>query len=304
MSDAALRLGLVGRGPWGQAYMRTAPRIEGIELCAVAGRDWHGLLGQSLDGAIIATPASTHLEIAARFVAAGVPVLVEKPLCLDLASALRFREEVARQRGLALVDHIHVFSPAYRRLKALSPALGAITRIESCGGRHGPFRPDSSPLWDWGPHDVSMVLDLLGESPRRVSARRTFDERVEEGIAQVVELELEFARGLLARITVGNKLPHTRRFAVSHGQGTLVYDDLAAPKLLLLDADAVAERRWREALAADGLDRLPLDCVLERFRDLIRERKPQPGQLDLAVNVVRVLESAERSLGSTGNAPP
>ena len=315
-----LRLGLVGLGPWGRNFVRTLSRIEGADLSAVASRStdlsvlkdhhcrvhaqWERLLEESLDGVIVATPPSTHLAIAERFVAGGIGALIEKPLCLDLNAALRFRDAVNRRRGLVMVDHIHLFSPAFRLLKRLSPLLGRITGIASSSGRHGPFRPDVSALWDWGSHDVAMALDLLGGEPRAVTGRRNLREPAGDGYAENYDISLEFERGVRAEIAVGNKLAPVRRIEVAHQGGALVYDDRMERKLTFRAQDTDVGAQLRQALAASDLQRPPLDCVLEAFCDRIRARRFDPGQLDLAVGVVRVLESVERSLDEKGNAQP
>jgi predicted dehydrogenase len=282
----ALRLALVGRGPWSQNFVRTAARIDGIEISATAGRDWRGLLATAPDGAIVSTTPASHLEVAEGFVGAGIGVLVEKPLCLELAGALRFRDLVERRRVVAMVDHIHLYSPAWRLLKRLSPGLGRITRIEARGGREGPYRRDVSSMWDWGSHYVAMAIDLLGREPGGVAARRTLREPMGEAFAENYELRLDFGGGVDASIAVGNRMPHTRRIEVVHERGILVYDDLASPKLSGPMPD----------LAQDGLDKLPLDVVLEEFRDALRAGRFVPGRVDLAASVVRVLESAQRTL--------
>ena len=138
--SAALRLGLVGAGRWGRNYLRTVARRDDAFVAAVASRnpdtarlidarcraytDWQALLEEKLDGVIIATTPATHLAIARRFGERGVAVLVEKPLCLDLGEAMAFRKAAEQYRAPVLVDHLHLFSPAYRLLKQLSRLLG------------------------------------------------------------------------------------------------------------------------------------------------------------------------------------
>ena len=196
-----------------------------------------------------------------------------------------------------MVDHIHVFSPAFQLLKRLSPSLGRITGIVSAGGRHGPFRSDTPALWDWGPHDVSMILDVTGSEPLRVSGRRTSRTAVEVGgFAENFEIDLEFREGVRARITVGNALAPVRRFEVIHEQGTLIYDDLGKRKLTFRGAGAMTDARTLAEIAASEPFRQPLDCALESFCDAIRARRSDLHHLDLAVGVVRVLEQVDRTL--------
>lgn len=307
----ALRLGLVGAGRWGRNYIRTLGAKDGAVLQAVASRNpataallggacrihanWENLLEEPLDGVIVATPPSTHLAIAARFVERGMPVLIEKPLCLDLGEAIAFRDTAARLRVPVVVNHVHLFSPAYRLLKELSPSLGKITGIVSAGGRHGPVRPDTPALWDWGPHDVAMALDLVGAEPIAVSGRCTLRRPAASGFKENYEIELEFAAPVTARIAIGNAMPAARRLEVTHDGGTLVYDDFADRKLAYRAAGTTPDVRVREAIAASDLSRPPLEFALGCFCAAIRTADPDPRQLDLAVGVVRVLDLVGRT---------
>lgn len=309
-STAVVKLGLVGAGPWGRNYIRTMPRISGTRLAAVASRnahtpelvrqdcrvssDWNDLLDNSLDGVIIATPPSSHVPIAERFVKRNVAVLIEKPMCTDPGEATRFRDLVAKHSVYAMVGHIHLFSPAYRLLKLLSPSLGSVLAINSAGGRQGPFRADTPALWDWGPHDVSMILDFLDQQPLSVSGRRTLHTAAGQGYADVYDVRMEFPAGVHARATFGNAMAPTRRLEVLHESGALVYDDLADPKLAYRGAAGTQDSGVQSALMASDLSRLPLDCVLDHFCDAIRSGRTNLAALDLAVQVTRVLDEIDR----------
>lgn len=294
--SATLRLGLAGAGPWGRNYLRTVARRNDAVVAAVAGRDWESLTTERLDGVIIATPPHSHLSIARHFGELGVAVLIEKPLCLDLDEALAFRAALSKFRAPVLVDHLHLFSPAYRLLKELSPALGRITGIVSAGGRAGPVRPETPPLWDWGPHDVAMALDLLGSEPVAVKGRRTLSRAAGPGVEENYEIELEFAGAVRAKIAFGNAMSPVRRLAAAHERGGLVYDDLAERKLAYLPAGGVEDTRVARAIAAAGPFPPPLDCVVEDFCGAIRAGQPDHGHVDLAVGVVRVLEQIGRAV--------
>ena len=309
----------MGAGPWGRNCLRTLGRAAGARLIAVASRnpatralvapecrvvaEWRELLDLELEGVVIATPPASHLPIAAEFLRRDIAVMIEKPLCMELAAAAEFRELAASRRAYAMVDHIHLYSPAYRMLKRLSPGLGAIRSVASAGGRQGPYRADTPALWDWGPHDVSMILDLMQAQPRSGSARRPLHVAAESGFADNYEIEMEFPGGARARATFGNALPRTRRLEVVHERGTLIYDNLAAAKLAYRGEGGAREREIVAALAAADLGRLPLDCALESFCDAVRSRSTDLASLDLAVAVTGVLDAVARATGEAGAAP-
>lgn len=305
-----LRLGLAGAGPWGRNYVRTLSALPEARLVAIASRnpetaalaandcaivgDWRGLLDRELDGIIIATPPSTHLEIAATAVGQGLAALIEKPLCLDLEEAVRFRAMTASSRAAIVVNHIHLFSPAYRHLKSLLPALGPVRRIESAGGRRGPFRADTPALWDWGPHDISMCLDLLGCDPVRIAANRSLRQPEQGGWAENYALELEFPGPILAQVKFGNLLDPVRRFAVVFDGTTLVYDDLAAHKLMRWDGGNAGRRETERGQYPEISGTSPLQVAIQEFCHAIRTGSTCIASLDLAVRVTRLLEQIHR----------
>src|SRR6185295_8261844 len=122
-------------GRWGRNYIKTIAALDDMRLTRLASRnpasrrlvgprceisaDWRRCMGAGdLDGIIIATPPSLHAEMTIAAVAAGIPVLVEKPLTLGLSEASALRNEVRARSGLVMVDHTHLFHPAFVELKA------------------------------------------------------------------------------------------------------------------------------------------------------------------------------------------
>ncbi|MEE9276526.1 MAG: hypothetical protein V3V62_14570, partial [bacterium] len=202
---------------------------------------------------------------------------------------------------------IHLFHPAFRRLKEEAARLGRLTHIRAEGGSWGPFRADTSPLWDYGPHDVSMCLDLIGEAPSSVAAEREEARQTGEGYGEVVSLRLEFPGGGRAAVRVGNLMPEKRRRLTAYCErGALDFNDLAADKLILHEGappppsgedPAPPPGAGRPAPVSDAL---PLTCAVEAFAAAIRGESREGLGLALAVEVVRVLTACDAALP----APP
>src|SRR3954466_4603076 len=111
-----VRLGLVGAGAWGSNYVRTVASLPQVELCGTAGRkDWRALINSDLQGVIIASPASTHAEIAMAAMDRGLHVLVEKPLALEVVAARGVAAKAREKRVTAMVAHTYLFHPAFRK---------------------------------------------------------------------------------------------------------------------------------------------------------------------------------------------
>ncbi len=304
------RLGLIGAGRWGRAYIRTIASLKIASLAAVASSnpetrslvpadcivtpDWRALTTlPGIDAIIVATPPAFHHEMAMAALEAGRPVLVEKPFTCDLAQAEAIAS-LARHKALAvMVEHTHLFAPAFRALAERIPALGGVRAIRGRANAEGPVRPDVSVLWDWGPHDVAMCIDLLGP-PQRQSARR-LERRAGVDHAERIAVALEWPEGVAADIECSNiTAPKRRLFEVECRHGTLVYDDLAASKLTHVRKGGIVEPI---AIAAEP----PLTTALREFIAAIA-RPPNPRPLALACNVVRVLGMCEASMeaGVTG----
>lgn len=305
-----LRLGLIGAGPWGRNYIRTIKGLEGTVLARVASRnpatrglvpdacevtdDWRKVAqAKDLDGVIVACPPALHAEMAGTTLEAGLPVLVEKPLTTDLAQARELLKAAAIARGLVLVDHIFLFHPAYQHLKECARGLGAVRSIVSIGANWGPFRKDVTPLWDYGPHDVAMCLDLMGQDP--VSGEASRRSSREPG-GEIVHLRLTFPKDVTAEITVGNIMKEKHRaFTVFFEKNALVFDDQKDPKLALHRLDAKGEL----VLPGEPLSHSPekpLDRVLKSFLSAIAEGSKDLSSLKLGVDVVEVLSACAASL--------
>lgn len=302
-----MRLGLIGAGRWGRNYIRTIAASADARLARLASRnpdsvklapsdcaiyaDWREMLdARALDGVIIATPPGLHAEMALRAIDAGLPVLVEKPLTMNVMEARAVLEH-ARDRGVfAMVDHLHLFSPAYRMLKSMQPACGAIRAIRGDAGNHGPYRPDVPVLWDWGAHDIAMCLDMLGAPPVRVDAALLEARQVEHGIGESVAAELAFANDAAASLRWSNLMERRRRLEVECERATLVYDDQAAHKLVVSESG----RDRGIVIATD----LALTVLVAEFVAAIAAGKCDLSSLELGVSVVEVVAACAQAAAS------
>jgi predicted dehydrogenase len=296
-ATAVIRLGLIGAGRWGKNFIRTIRGLDGVVLSALCSRnpdshglvdstcrivrDWHDLLGTGLcDGVIIATPPDTHAEILGTAIRARMPSMVEKPLTLDLQQALDLQQLLRQSPTPVLVDHIYLFHPAYVELTRLSSQLGPIRSIQSAGGNHGPFRPNYTALWDYGPHDISMCLELMKTSPQSVACRAAESDQ-----GGNYELDLLFPGDVRAAVKVGNlATAKVRTFTVQCRDHNLVFDDLS-PQKLRLDGAPISVSETP-----------PLLIAVEKFASGIRTGADGHFGLDVAVEVIRTLQAAQQSL--------
>ncbi len=312
-----LRLGLIGAGRWGRIYIKTVGDTPGVRLHRLAStnpdsralvpddctisEDWRAVAtAGDLDGVIIATPPALHGEMAGAAIKAGIPVLIEKPLTTDAAQARAVLALARKNAAIVLVDHIHLYHPAYGELKRQGLGLGKIHGIRGAGGDWGPFRSDVSVLWDRAGHDVALCLDLMGETPESLSASLKERRETLDGPGETLAITLNFPGGVTADIAAGNLMERKKRFlAVHYDHETLIYDDESATPLVREPRPAgTCDQAPGEII--DVANKPPLDGVLDAFAAAIRCGEPDIAGLELGVRVVEVLAVCEVSLRQGG----
>jgi predicted dehydrogenase len=165
-----IRLGLIGGGRWGRNYIAAAEHAGNCEIVAAASsselpvlnmfasREWRRMLDERIDAFIVAAPPAFREEMGVAVLKSGRPLMVEKPMALKLASAIRIAKAAERAHLPLLVNHQHLFSHAY---EAIAYQVDSWNEgiVVTMGGGPGPVR-EYSALWDYGPHDVAMFLGL------------------------------------------------------------------------------------------------------------------------------------------------
>jgi predicted dehydrogenase len=303
---AALRLGLIGAGRWGRAYIRTIAGIDAVALAAVASGnpetqslvppgclvtgDWRAMIAMpEVEAVIVATPPALHAAMATQAIEAGKPVLVEKPFTMNVGEAEAVAA-LARRHGVALmVEHTHLFAPGFRELVRRIPELGRLRHLRGLAGNEGPFRLDTPVLWDWGAHEVAMSLAIAG--PPSAQSARLVERRSGVPHAESLSLSLNWQSGLEAEISLSNiAAPKRRRFEAAGERGSLIYDDMAQDKLQFAPASGRAIPIPVEA-------RLPLTVAVAEFAAAARH-PPDEAALALGLAVVRVLEACDAALAA------
>jgi predicted dehydrogenase len=324
---------VVGAGSWGRNHVRNVAALAGATLAAVCDPDEEvrtrmaraypgALVTDSLDEAlaaadavVVATSAAQHASIATVAIERGLPVLVEKPFALSTSDADGVAR-LGRDKGVPVVaGHLLVFHPAVERLKEMIAAgdLGDVYYLYSQRVNLGQVRPDENALWSFGPHDVSVALELLGQVPTRVSAHGK--SYLQPGVEDVVFLTMEFASGVMAHVQMSWLDPHKeRRLTVVGSRKMVVFDDMQ-PREKLKVYDKGVERppayqSYGESLAIREGDITiprvphgePLAAELAHFVRVARGEEAPRADAVAGVTVVRILEAATRSLQADGSS--
>jgi predicted dehydrogenase len=186
---------------------------------------------------VIATPVQTHFDLAIKALENGKHILVEKPLARSVAEVEAI-EQVAKRKNLTvMVGHTFLFNPAVRYVKQLidSEKLGDLRYIYSQRLNLGRIRSDVDALWNFAPHDISIIQYWLND-PEPVSIVRRGIDYIQPGIEDVVFLNIMYSNKVMANIHVSWLDPTRIRSMVIVGSKKMViYDDTADNKIAIYD---------------------------------------------------------------------
>ncbi|MFQ5426745.1 MAG: Gfo/Idh/MocA family protein, partial [Gaiellales bacterium] len=329
-----VRTALVGVGYWGPKLARCAyalPEIELVAVCDISAERRDRLARQypnihttasfeevvedeSVEAVILATPISTHYELARESLERGRHVLVEKPLATTGAEALELAE-LARDRGLVLVPgHTFLYSPPVNYVRGViaSGELGEIYAISSSRVNLGIHQSDKSVLWDLAPHDFSILRYWLGEMPAEVSVLGR--DCIVDGIPDVAFINMRFASGPVAHVELAWLAPSKlRRTTIIGSDKMAVYDDTSSEPVRIFNSGVTLDepRSFGEYqlsyrvgdIVSPRLENVePLMEELTDFADSIRSGVPARSTAELGVDVVRMIEQADFSIVESGGA--
>ena len=294
-----IRVAVIGTGRWGKNILKTLGALPGCEVAYQATREWQGLLQKKdIDGVVIATPPATHAEIALTFIERMIPVFIEKPLTAGLEDAQKIADAAQSSGSIVFVGHIHLYNPAYQAAKEQSKQIGPVRLLLGEGYNFGPYREDYSALWDYGSHDLSMMLDLMVEMPESVAAFGTAILRPGTALWDTAQMQINFKNGAVGYILSSSVLPQKRRHLSVVGEsGSVVYDDtLAEKKVMLYKKTDVAPEISYPTYATGS----PLTLELQVFLDAITSGIQPKTDAASGLAVVTVLDAAERSIKKGG----
>jgi len=323
------RVAVIGTGRWGRNLVRNFHALGA--LAALCDRD-AAVLGDlaarfpvrafsegeavfadpDVDAVAIATPSRSHGPLVRAALQADKAVFVEKPLCMSLVEAGELRR-LAQARGQVLmVGHLLLYHPAFVALRefVLDGGIGALRYIYSNRLNFRGHGGEDNALWDFAPHDVSMILALVGELPLRVVS--SGGSAVHPQLADTLLAHMSFAGDLQAHVFASWVHPFKDQRLVVVGEGGMVvFDDvLPGPKKLLCYPHAVdwsngvptVNRAEARPIAYHNAEPLALEC--QHFLDCVASGHDPRSDADEGWRVLAVLDAFERSLASGQPAFP
>ena len=336
IDDDRIGVGVVGLGYWGPNLLRVLSEMTGVKvrtICdvnaerlerfsrrypsvATTQRFDDLLEDPQIDAVVIATPVFTHYEMAGRCLDAGKHTFVEKPLAASKEHASDLIARAASQDLRLMCGHVFLYSPPVRAIHELLARgeLGEVYFISSSRVNLGLHQRDVSVIWDLGPHDFSILLSWLGESP--TSVRAIGRDSIVSGLPDVAFIDLAFASGVIAHVELSWLSPSKlRRTVVVGSERMVVYEDGGIEPLRIFDHGVVYRDpetfgefhlSYRTGdIVSPKLDTAePIALELEDFFGLIRRGVSRTDHLELAGDVVGLIEAAELSLARDGERVP
>ncbi|TWU35810.1 putative oxidoreductase YdgJ [Novipirellula aureliae] len=329
-----IRVGIVGVGYWGPNLVRCFSELDNCRVTAVCDRSGDQLLrikerfpsvqpfddvdamfkSGVIDAVVIATPTATHFELSMKAFANDLHVFVEKPLAKTSAECRTLIKTAGERNRVLFVGHVFLHSSPVMKLRDLieTGELGSINYISSRRLNLGPVRKDVSALYDLAPHDISMMLHLLGQKP--ISVTCSGFDRLNPGIHDVCNLTMMFEGNRMGMVHVSWLDPRKERVLTVVGDKRMaVYDDLEQEKIKVFDkgidrpknatgdyADFQLAYRYGGSYSPYIKENEPLKAECAEFIRCIDEGDVPLTDGVNGLDVVEVLEAADVSMRSDG----
>jgi len=266
------------------------------------------LSDDQINGVALATPAETHADLAIQAMQAGKDVFVEKPMALTLEDAEKMKKVAEETVRILMVGHLLEYHPAVLKLRELiaSGELGKINYIYSNRLNFGKVRTEENALWSFAPHDVAVILRLMGQAPVEVSA--CGGSYLTNGIADTTLSNLRFENESRAHIFVSWLHPFKeQRLVVVGDKKMAIFNDVTpfGEKLQLypqnVEFDGVMPILKKEdAKIVEHANTEPLREECNHFLKCIQSRKQPLTNAQSGIDVLKVLHACQQSIEQNG----
>ncbi|MFH1018504.1 MAG: Gfo/Idh/MocA family oxidoreductase [Pseudomonadota bacterium] len=322
-----MSIALLGSGYWGKNLLRNFHSLGALGMVCDASSEARerargivqevpihdnvdpALRDPKISAVVIATPAVTHFDLAKKALAAGKDVFVEKPLALRLTEGNELVKLAHDRQRVLMVGHILQYHPGLLKLKEMVDAgeLGKIEYIYSNRLNFGKIRKEENILWSFAPHDISIMLWLIGAAP--VQATAVGGSYLQPNVVDTTISTFLFPNGVRAHIYVSWLHPFKEQRLVVVGSKQMVAFNDQAPKgqklllhkknISIVEGAMVAGKMEGVAVPYE-YDREPLRAECEHFLKCIETRAKPRTDGEEGLRVLHVLDACQRSLEMSG----
>lgn len=307
---------VVGAGNWGRNLIRNFYELEALAGVAEVNpelrskveanypevrlyQSFEEALKTDIPAIVIATPAPTHYQMAYAALKAGKHVLVEKPMTLRTDEARQLAEYADEHSLILMVGHLLLYQPAisWMRDYLATGKAGQVLHVAARRAKLGRVRREENVWWSFAPHDVSVVLDLLG-NPQLAGVEASGHAMLQSGIEDNVHVHLQFATGQTAHIHCSWYWPLLERNTVVIAEKQmLVYDEVAQQVTIYnkgVDGELNNRDEGSETVPVAADEPLRIEC--QHFLDCMATGQPPRSDGWNGVAVVEILEKATEAL--------
>ena len=320
------KIALVGCGYWGKNLCRNFNELSALSAVVDATKNGQAtahsiapdvqvtdclddvLRNDQVQGVAVATPAETHADLAIQAMQAGKDVFVEKPMALTMEDAEKMKKVSEETGRILMVGHLLEYHPAVLKLRELitSGELGKINDIYSNRLNFGKVRTEENALWSLAPHDVAVILRLMGQAPVQVSG--CGGSYLTNGIADTTISNLRFENESRSHIFVSWLHPFKeQRLVVVGEKKMIVFNDVApfGEKLQLypqnVEFDGMMPLLKKEdAEFVEHADTEPLREECRHFLNCIQSRQQPLTDGQSGIDVLKVLHACQKSIEQNG----
>lgn len=329
-----ITVGIIGCGYWGPLLVRNFKGLADCQLKAVCDAnterlkhihtlypDIEGITqpqqvfnDSNFDAVVIATPVKHHYSLAKASLLAGKHTFIEKPMASSSAECEELIEIAERNGLILMIDHTFLYSSPVQKIAEIVQAgdLGEIRYINCRRLNLGLFQKDINVAWDLAPHDISIILHILGEFPTTINCQG--NAHITPGVEDVTNMSLSFSRKRFATIQSSWLEPRKiREMTIVGTRRMIVYDDLRTrEKIRIYDArverpphyDTFAEFQYSYHYGDSYIPYLhqeePLKSACQHFIDSIKTNSEPLTNGRRGLEMVRILEASSASLKMNG----
>ena len=329
-----INIGIIGYGYWGPNLLRNFVQLDQARVVSVCDlqkkriskakalhsnievyTDSNDIISDpSIDAVVIATPVSTHYELAMKTLNANKHVLVEKPLASNSNQARRILEKADKKNLVLLVDHTFTYTGAIRKIKEIvdDKELGNIYYYDSVRVNLGLFQHDVNVIWDLAVHDIYILDYLFSQKPTMVSA--TGANHLPDQPEDIAYLTMFYDNSFLAHIHVNWLAPvKVRKALIGGDKKMIVYDDIEPSEKVKIYDNGVNIKNNTEAvykwlvnyrigdMRAPQIDRTEaLKTEAQHFINCIMKGDQVLTGGEAGLRIVKILEAASKSLERHG----
>ena len=329
-----LKIAVIGYGYWGPNLVRNFTNLENSTVSHVVDESpdrlekvkklypsinatsslTEILENPEIDCIIIATPISTHYDIAKKALEHNKHVLVEKPMTNSVKHAKELIELSKKKKKVLMVDHTYLYTGAIQKIKKIidKNMIGEIQYIDSTRINLGLFQSDVNVLWDLAAHDISICSYLMNENP--ISVQAMGKSHTDSDFEDIAYLTLHFKSNKIIHFNCSWISPVKIRYMLIGGnKKMIIFNDLETTEKVKIydtkyktktnpknDRQILADYRVGDIFIPKLTTREGLSSMVEDFVSAIIDKTKPISNYDIGLQVVKILEAAQRSITNQG----